>query len=114
MMRDRDAMARMVERGRAAHCSALILTLDTQVIGQRHKALNNGLTAPPRPTLANSLNLVSKPRWCLGMASTRRRSFGNLVGHVKGVSDMGSLAARTNEQFDPQRSWPDVECVKRQ
>ena len=114
MMRDREAMVRMIERARAARCSALVLTLDLQVIGQRHKDLKNGLTAPPRPTLANILNLMGKPRWCLGMAATRRHSFGNLVGHVKGVSDMNSLAAWTNEQFDPRLSWPDVEWVKRQ
>ena len=114
MMRDRDAMARMIERARAARCSALVLTLDLQVIGQRHKDLKNGLTAPPRPTLRNILNLMMKPRWCLGMAGTRRHSFGNLVGHVKGVSDMSSLAAWTNEQFDPRLSWPDIEWVKKQ
>ena len=114
MMRDRDAMARMIERCKAAKCSALVLTLDLQVIGQRHKDLKNGLTAPPRPTLANILNLMGKPRWCLGMAGTRRHTFGNLVGHVKGVSDMSSLAAWTNEQFDPRLSWTDVEWVKQQ
>ena len=91
-----------------------MLTLDLQVIGQRHKDLKNGLTAPPRPTLRNILNLMTKPRWCLGMAGTRRRTFGNLVGHVKGVSDMSSLAAWTNEQFDPRLSWADVEWVKKQ
>jgi len=101
MMRDRDAMARMIQRCKDAKCSALVLTLDLQVIGQRHKDLKNGLTAPPRPTLANIVNLMTKPRWCLGMAGTKRRTFGNLVGHVKGVSDMNSLASWTNEQFDP-------------
>ena len=114
MMRDRDAMVRMIERARAARCSALVLTLDLQVIGQRHKDLKNGLTAPPRPTIANILNLLLKPRWCLGMAGTKRHSFGNLVGHVKAVSDMNSLAAWTNEQFDPRLSWADVEWVKQQ
>jgi L-lactate dehydrogenase (cytochrome)/glycolate oxidase len=112
MMRDRDAMARMIERARAAQCSALVLTLDLQVIGQRHKDLKNGLTAPPRPTLRNILNLATKPAWCLGMAGTRRRTFRNLVGHVKGVSDMSSLAAWTNEQFDPRLNWDDVAWVK--
>ena len=114
MMRDRDAMVRMIERARTARCSALVLTLDLQVIGQRHKDLKNGLTAPPRPTLANILNLLMKPRWCLGMAGTRRRTFGNLMGHVKDVSDMNSLAAWTHEQFDPRLSWADVEWVKKQ
>ncbi|URI10841.1 alpha-hydroxy-acid oxidizing protein [Aquincola tertiaricarbonis] len=114
MMRDRDAMARMIDRCKAANCSALVLTLDLQVIGQRHKDLKNGLTAPPRPTLRNILNLMTKPAWCLGMAGTRRRTFGNLVGHVKGVSDMNSLASWTNEQFDPRLSWADIEWVKKQ
>ncbi|MDC8773523.1 alpha-hydroxy acid oxidase [Roseateles albus] len=112
MMRDREAMVRMIERARAARCSALVLTLDLQVIGQRHKDIKNGLSAPPRPTVANILNLMGKPRWCLGMLGTRRHSFGNLVGHVKGVSDIKSLSAWTNEQFDPSLSWADVEWVK--
>ena len=114
MMRDRDAMARMIQRAKDAKCSALVLTLDLQVIGQRHKDIKNGLTAPPRPTLANIINLMTKPRWCLGMAGTRRHTFRNLVGHVKGVSDMNSLAAWTNEQFDPRLSWEDVRWVKQQ
>ncbi len=112
MMRDREAMARMIERCQAAKCSALVLTLDLQVIGQRHKDLKNGLTAPPRPTIANLINLATKPRWCLGMLGTRRHTFRNLVGHVKGVSDMKSLAAWTNEQFDPRLSWADVDWVR--
>ena len=114
MMRDRDAMARMIDRCKAAKCSALVLTLDLQVIGQRHKDLKNGLTAPPRPTLRNLINLSTKLGWCFGMLATRRRSFGNLIGHVKGVSDMNSLAAWTNEQFDPRLSWEDVKWVKAQ
>ncbi len=112
MMRDRQAMARMIDRAKAAQCSALVLTLDLQVIGQRNKDLKNGLTAPPKPTLRNLVNLAMKPRWCLGMAGTRRHTFRNLVGHVESVSDMRSLAAWTNEQFDPRLSWPDVEWVK--
>ena len=114
MMRDREAMARMIDRCKAAKCSAMVLTLDLQVIGQRHKDLKNGLTAPPRPTLKNIFNLATKPRWLMGMAGTRRHTFRNLVGHVKGVSDMSSLAAWTNEQFDPRLSWADVEWVKAQ
>jgi len=114
MMRDREAMANMIERARKAKCSALVLTLDLQVIGQRHKDLKNGLTAPPSPTIANIINLMTKPRWCLGMATTRRHTFGNLVGHVKGVSNMKSLSSWTNEQFDPRLSWDDVAWVKAQ
>ncbi len=114
MMRDREAMSNMIERARKVKCSALVLTLDLQVIGQRHKDLKNGLTAPPSPTIANIINLMTKPRWCLGMAGTRRHTFGNLVGHVKGVSNMKSLSSWTNEQFDPRLSWEDVAWVKAQ
>ncbi len=112
-MRDRDFMERLMDRARAANCSALMLTLDLQVMGQRHKDLKNGMTAPPKPTLANILNLMMKPRWCLGMAGTKRHSFGNLVGHAKGVSDMSSLGTWTKEQFDPKLDWNDVEWIKK-
>ncbi len=112
-MRDRDFMQRLMDRAKAANCSALVLTLDLQVLGQRHKDLKNGMTAPPKPTLANILNLMTKPRWCLGMAGTKRHSFGNLIGHAKGVSDMSSLGAWTKEQFDPKLDWNDVEWIKK-
>ena len=112
-MRDRDFMERLMDRARAANCSALMLTLDLQVMGQRHKDLKNGMTAPPKPTLANIINLMMKPRWCLGMAGTKRHSFGNLVGHAKGVSDMTSLGTWTKEQFDPKLDWNDVEWIKK-
>ena len=111
-MRDREFMGRLMDRAKAAGCTALVLTLDLQVLGQRHKDLKNGMTAPPRPTLANIINLMTKPRWCLGMAGTRRHGFGNLIGHAKGVSDMSSLSAWTKEQFDPKLDWSDVEWVK--
>ena len=114
MMRDRDFMVRLMGRARDAGCPVLVLTLDLQVIGQRHKDIRNGLTAPPKPTLANLLNLMTKPRWCLGMAQTRRHGFGNLIGHAKGVSDMSSLGAWTREQFDPTLSWADIDWVRRQ
>jgi L-lactate dehydrogenase (cytochrome) len=112
-MRDRDFMDRLMDRAKAAGVSALMLTLDLQVLGQRHKDIKNGLTAPPKPTLANILNLMMKPRWCLGMAKTRRHGFGNLIGHAKGVSDMSSLSTWTREQFDPKLDWNDVEWIKK-
>ena len=112
-MRDRDFMQRLMDRAKAANCSALVLTLDLQVLGQRHKDLKNGMTAPPKPTLANILNLMTKPRWCLGMAMTKRHGFGNLIGHAKGVSDMSSLSSWTREQFDPKLDWNDVEWIKK-
>jgi isopentenyl diphosphate isomerase/L-lactate dehydrogenase-like FMN-dependent dehydrogenase len=114
MMRDREAMARMIQRCKDARCSALVLTLDLQVIGQRHKDLKNKLRASVIPSLGNALDMATKPRWLLGMMGTRRHTFRNLVGHVKGVSDMASLAAWTNEQFDPRLSWADVDWVRRQ
>ena len=114
VMKDRAFIEGLIDRAKAAGCSALVLTLDLQILGQRHKDIRNGLSAPPKPTLANIINLMTKPRWCLGMAGTRRRSFGNLVGHVKNVTDMNSLASWTNEQFDPTLNWDDVAWVKKQ
>jgi L-lactate dehydrogenase (cytochrome) len=113
VMRDRDFIERLIARAQAAKCSALMLTLDLQILGQRHKDLKNGLSAPPKPTLANLINLATKPRWCLGMLGTKRRSFGNIVGHAKGVGDLSSLSAWTAEQFDPRLSWADVEWIKK-
>jgi len=113
VMRDRDFIERLIDRAKAAKCSALMLTLDLQILGQRHKDLKNGLSAPPKPTLANLFNLVTKPRWCLGMLGTPRREFGNIVGHVKGVKNMGSLSEWTNRQFDPRLSWADVEWIRK-
>jgi len=113
VIRDRGFIERLIERARAANCSALVLTLDLQIIGQRHKDLKNGLSAPPKMTLANILNMMTKPRWGLGMLGTKRRVFGNIVGHVKGVEDMGSLSQWTASQFDPTLNWNDVEWIKK-
>ena len=113
VMRDRDFAERLIDRAKAAKCSALVLTLDLQILGQRHLDLKNGLTAPPRPTLANLLNLATKPRWLLGMAGTRRHTFRNIVGHAKGVADPSSLFAWTAQQFDPRLNWGDVEWIKK-
>ena len=113
VMRDRDFIERLIDRAKAAGCSALVLTLDLQILGQRHKDLKNGLSAPPKPTLATMLNLMTKPRWCLGMLGTPRRQFGNIVGHVKGVENMGSLSEWTAKQFDPSLNWGDVEWIKK-
>ena len=113
VMRDRDFIERLIDRAKAAGCSALVLTLDLQILGQRHKDLKNGLSAPPKPTLSTILNLMTKPRWCLGMLGTPRRQFGNIVGHVKGVENMGSLSEWTAKQFDPRLNWGDVEWIKK-
>ncbi len=113
VMKDRDFIERLIDRAKAAGCDALVITLDLQILGQRHKDIKNGLSAPPKPTLANMINLFTKPRWCLGMLGTPRRQFGNIVGHVKGVADMGSLAEWTAKQFDPALSWADVEWIKK-
>src|SRR5512132_2585593 len=113
VMRDRGFIERLIERTRAAKCSALMLTLDLQILAQRHKDLINGLSTPPKPTLANLLNLFTKPAWCMHMLGTKRRQFGNIVGHVSGVADMTSLAEWTKTQFDPTLCWSDVEWVKK-
>jgi len=113
VMRDRDFIERLIDRAKAANCSALVLTLDLQILGQRHKDLKNGLSAPPKLTIANMINMASKPRWCLGMAGTKHRQFGNIVGHVSGVADMGSLSEWTASQFDPELNWGDVEWIKK-
>ena len=112
VMRDRDFVGRLIDRAKAAKCEALVVTLDLQILGQRHKDLKNGLSVPPKPTLGNLLNLVTKPRWCLGMLGTQRRTFRNIVGHVKGVDDMSSLGAWTAQQFDPSLSWRDIEWIR--
>jgi len=113
VMKDRDFIERLIDRAKAANCSALMLTLDLQILGQRHKDIKNGLSTPPKPTLANLINLATKPRWCLGMLGTKRRSFGNIVGHAKGVGDLSSLSSWTAEQFDPALNWGDIEWIKK-
>ena len=113
VMKDRSFIERLIERAKAAKCSALILTLDLQILGQRHKDLKNGLTAPPKLTIANMIDMATKPRWCLGMAMTPRKTFRNIVGHASGVGDMSSLSSWTAEQFDPSLSWADVEWIKK-
>ena len=113
VMKDRGFIERLIDRAKAAHCSALVLTLDLQILGQRHKDLKNGLSAPPRLTVKNMINIATKPRWALGMLGTQRRQFGNIVGHVTGVADMSSLSSWTAQQFDPALNWGDVEWIKK-
>jgi len=112
MMKDRAFIERLIDRAKAANCKALVLTLDLQILGQRHKDLKNGLSAPPKLTIPNIINIATKPRWALGMLGTPRREFGNIVGHVSGVENMSSLSAWTAQQFDPALNWDDVEWVK--
>ena len=111
-MRDRDFVHRLIDRAKAAQCSALVLTLDLQILGIRHKDVRNGLSVPPRPTVANMLNVLSKPGWLIGMAGTPRRTFRNIAGHVEGVTDMSKLSAWTAEQFDTSLSWDDVNWIR--
>ncbi|WP_323751513.1 alpha-hydroxy acid oxidase [Marinobacter sp.] len=111
--RDRSFTADLIERARRAKCSALVVTMDLQVFGQRHKDIKNGLSIPPKPTLSNILNIASKPSWCMGMLTTKNRQFGNIVGHAKGVDNIASLVDWTEEQFDPTLSWKDVEWIKK-
>ncbi|HMM64671.1 MAG TPA: alpha-hydroxy acid oxidase, partial [Mesorhizobium sp.] len=112
VMRDKDFVINLIDRAKAAKCSALVLTLDLQILAQRHKDVRNGLSAPPKLTLPNMLDMAIRPRWCMGMLGTQRRTFRNIVGHAKNVKDLASLSSWTNEQFDPQLSWKDVEWIK--
>jgi L-lactate dehydrogenase (cytochrome) len=113
VMRDRDFVYNLIDRAKAAKCSALVLTLDLQMLAQRHKDLRNGLSAPPKMTLKNIIDIGRRPRWWQGILGTKRRSFGNIVGHAKGVGDLASLSSWTNEQFDQKLSWADVEWIKK-
>ena len=111
-MRDHDFMKNLIKRAQNAQCAALVLTADLQILGQRHKDIKNGLSAPPKPTFYNLLNLLVKPEWCMKMLNTKRRTFGNIVGHAQNVSDVSSLSAWTAEQFDQCLSWDDVARLK--
>ncbi|MEM7693384.1 MAG: alpha-hydroxy acid oxidase [Pseudomonadota bacterium] len=112
VMRDRGFVEDLIARAKAAGCSALVLTLDLQILGQRHKDVRNGLSAPPKMTPQVIADLVRHPAWCFDMLRTKRRSFGNIVGHAKGVDDLSSLSSWTAEQFDPTLDWSSVEWVK--
>lgn len=112
VMKDRDYIARLIDRAKAAGCSALVLTADLQILGQRHKDVINGLSVPPKPTLATVANLATKWRWGLDMLRTKRRTFGNIAGHVKDATNLNSLSAWTASQFDTSLSWDDVKWIK--
>lgn len=113
VIRDHDFVKGAIERAKAANCSALVLTLDLQILGQRHKDIKNGLSVPLRPTIYNIANLATKWRWMIGMAQTKNRTFGNIVGHAKGVSDLSSLSSWTKEQFDPRLDWEKIKEIKK-
>ena len=112
VLRDKGFVLDLIDRAKAAKCSALVLTLDLQILGQRHKDIRNGLSAPPRLTLPNILDMAIRPRWCAAMARTKRRTFRNIVGHAKGVADMATLASWTKEQFDQHLSWKDIDWIR--
>lgn len=112
-MRDKTFVKNIIDRAKAAKCSALVLTLDLQILGQRHKDIKNGLTVPIKPTLPNLIDLATKWRWISGMAQTKRRQFGNIVGHIDGISDMTSLSVWASESFDPQLNWNEVKTIKK-
>ena len=113
VMQDRDFIERLIDRAKAANCSALMLTLDLQILGQRHNDIRNGLSAPPKFSIDSALQVLSRPRWCMNMLTTRRHGFGNIVGHAKNVGDLSSLSSWISEQFDPKLSWSDIEWIKK-
>jgi L-lactate dehydrogenase (cytochrome) len=112
VMRDRDFIKRLIDRAKSAGCSALVLTLDLQIMGQRNKDIRNGLSVPPKITLRSMLNMSTKPRWGLGMLGTRRHTFRNVVGHIDGVETLSSLSAWSASQLDPTLNWDDVQWIK--
>ncbi len=112
VMRDRGFVRSLIDRAKHAGCSALVLTADLQILGQRHKDIKNGLSTPPKPTVRNLLSILGHPRWAFSMLGAKRRHFGNIVGHVQGVTDAGSLSEWTAKQFDPALSWSDVAWIK--
>jgi L-lactate dehydrogenase (cytochrome) len=112
VMRDRDFVENLIQRAKAAKCGALVLTLDLQILGQRHKDLRNGLSAPPKFTPKHIWQMATRPFWCMEMLQTQRRTFRNIAGHAKDVSDLSSLSVWTAEQFDPRLSWQDVAWIK--
>jgi len=112
VLRDREFMERLIKRAFDAGCSALVLTVDLQILAQRHSDIRNGLSAPPRPNLSSVLQVASRPSWCLRMLGATRWQLGNVVGHATGVSDLGDLSSWTKEQFDPSLSWSDLEWVR--
>jgi L-lactate dehydrogenase (cytochrome) len=113
-MKDREFVKNLITRAKAAGCSALVLTLDLQILGQRHKDLRNGLSAPPKFTPKHIWQMATRPGWCMGMMGTQRRTFRNIAGHAKNVTDLSSLSSWTAEQFDPQLNWNDVAWIKEQ
>ncbi|KAA1182618.1 alpha-hydroxy-acid oxidizing protein [Rhizobium tropici] len=114
VMKDRDFVLDLIHRAKAARCSALVLTADLQILGQRHNDIRNGLSAPPKMTVKNLWQMATRPAWCMEMLKTKRRSFGNIIGHAKNISDMTTLSHWTHSQFDPKLSWSDVGWIKEQ
>jgi L-lactate dehydrogenase (cytochrome) len=112
VMRDRGFIRSLIERAAAARCSALVLTVDLQVLGQRHCDIKNGMTVPPEIKLANIIDIATKPAWALSIARGKRKTFGNLAGHVRGMENVTSLAQWTASQFDPTLNWKDVDWVR--
>ena len=112
VMRDREFVKNLISRAKEAECSALMVTLDLQILAQRHNDIRNGLSAPPKLNFKNLLNICTKPDWCFGMLKTKRRNFGNIYGHVEGVDDMSSLSDWVSSQFDPSLSWKDITDIR--
>ena len=113
VIKDRGFSKDILERAQAAKCNTLVLTVDLQVLGQRHRDLKNGMTVPPEIRIRNIIDIASKPAWAFGILKGKRKTFGNLAGHVKGMENVNQLAQWTNQQFDPALSWKDVEWIKK-
>jgi len=113
VMKDRGFVESLIDRAKALGCSALMVTLDAQIVGQRHQDIRNGLSAPPRLSVANIVNMMTRPRWALGLLRTKRRSFGNIVGHAKGVHNIDGMSEWAARQYNADLNWGDIEWIKR-
>jgi L-lactate dehydrogenase (cytochrome) len=113
VIRDRGFSKDILSRAAKAGCSALVLTVDLQVLGQRHRDIRNGMTVPPQIRIKNIIDMATKPEWVFSILKGKSKTFGNLAGHVKGMDDVTSLALWTNHQFDPALNWKDVDWIKK-
>ena len=113
VMKDKEFVKNIINRAQKAKCEALVVTMDLPLLAQRHKDIRNGLSAPPKLGLNQIFQLIKRPEWCMRMIFAKNKTFGNILGHAKGVKDMTSIASWTNEQFDQELTWDYVKWIKK-
>ena len=113
-MKDKEFVKNIIKRAKAAKCEALVITMDLPILAQRHNDIRNGLSAPPKLGIKQFLQLIQKPEWCFKMLRTKNRTFGNILGHAKGVTNLASIVSWTNEQFDQELTWDYIKWLKKE